>query len=161
MIFSPRAIAQSMTLLVIMSDGKFALAATVIIATMIKMLMTARLSVGNGPRQHPLLILCNATQASLILNRFGPGVNHQHFLCCCPTQEGGRVMTSLYGLLLRGVLWCWTEHVKRRGCWANERQQPKGSRCTIRLANYYCIQARLLPPAEEHRRLHFQDVGNV
>lgn len=45
MIFSPGAIAQSMTLLVIMSDGKFALAAAVIIATMIKMLMTGCLSV--------------------------------------------------------------------------------------------------------------------
>lgn len=161
MIFSPGAIAQSMTLLVIMSDGKFALAATVIIATMIKMLMTARLAAGNGLRQHPPLIMCNATQVSLIRNRFGPGVRHRRFLCCCPTREGGRVMTSPYGSLLRGVLWCWTEHVKRRGCWANERRQPKGSRCAIRLANYYCIQAGLLPPAEEQRRSHFQDVGNV
>lgn len=40
------------------------------IATMIKMLMTAKPSVGNGPGQHPL-ILCNARWVSLIRNRFG------------------------------------------------------------------------------------------
>lgn len=40
------------------------------IATMIKMLMTAKPSVSDGPGQHPL-ILYNARQVSLIRNRFG------------------------------------------------------------------------------------------
>ena len=126
----------SVTLWVQRSDGYSALGCCDSyqqIPIMIKMLMIALPSVGDGLRQHPL-ILPAAGRAPLICNRLGWNTS-----CVVAWHRGNEWWPHCMDCFT--VVFCdveWSVLKGGRGCWANQRN--KVSRCAIRLANCYCIQ---------------------